>query len=73
MSQKLQDIKTLAADSPKALSERCEFGPEAFSRAMGFHQILRSVVSKLLEEMNSKLMGPNSHRKLQKQLTIKPP
>lgn len=40
----------LAADSPKALSERGKVGPKPFSRAMGFHWTLHPVVSKLLEE-----------------------
>lgn len=72
MSQKLQDIKMLAADSPKVLSEGGKVGPKPFSRAMGFHWILHPVVSKLLEETSSTPVGPNSRRKPQKQLTIKP-
>lgn len=40
----------LAADSPKALSERGKVGPKPFSRAMGFHWTLQPVVLKLLEE-----------------------
>lgn len=72
MSQKLQDIKMLTADSPKALSERGDVGSKPSSRAMGFHWILQPVVSKLLEETSSKPMGPNSCGKPQKQLTIKP-
>lgn len=70
MSQKLRDIKMLAADSLKALSERGKVSPKPFSRAMGFHWILHPLVSKILEETSPKLM--NSHRKPQKQLTIKP-
>jgi len=72
MSQKLQDIKILAAESPKVLSESGKVGEKPFSRAMGFHWILHPVVSKLLEETSSKPMGLNSRRKSQKQLTIKP-
>lgn len=72
MRQKCQDIKILAADSRKASSERGKVGPKPFSRATGFHWILHPVVSKLLKETSSKLMGPNSRGNPQKQLMIKP-